>query len=383
MRIRSIKVEEKGNHVIVSAKCKIRVVGDDTVYFKLDKKYKDFISADASSFAAALLIPSMRRGEDLIIDGSISRELYNGLKQIMKIMVGWNIGVSTIKIKAKKITPDKFKPTKTASMFSGGVDSFYTYLSNKKKGNKIDYFILINGFDIELDNPDLWTSTFETVKKIADHEKVGLITVESNLYRLVGPVYSWDYSSGGCLASVMILLRKGLKKVYYPSSYRTDQLFPAGSHPLIDKYWSAEKLKVIHDGGTVSRFDKTQFIAKNKLVSEYLRVCYKNHKDIYNCGRCDKCLRTMIGLYIAGTLKNSKVFPKKINVNTVRKFKIVAEYSAIFQRENLAALEKTGKDPKLAAALRESLKDVPPIDATSRETFSRKVLYFDHIAALS
>ena len=292
MRIRDIQIKEIGDEIVVSAKCKLRAIGEDTIYFKLNKKYKDFISGDASPFAAALLIPSMKRKEDLIIDGTISKELYSGLKKIMKIMVDWNIGLYKINIKAKKILPDNFKPNKTASLFSGGVDSFYTYLSHKKAGDKIDYFILVNGFDIELDNPNLWKVTSETIKKIADRERMKVIFVESNLYRLVDPIISWDYSSGGSIAAVMLLLRKQLKKVYYPSSFRTDQLFPAGSHPAIDKYWGTEKLKVIHDGGRVSRFDKTQFIAKNKLVHDYLRVCYKNHQGIYNCGHCDICMNS-------------------------------------------------------------------------------------------
>ncbi|HVZ11523.1 MAG TPA: hypothetical protein VG965_00700 [Patescibacteria group bacterium] len=379
MRIRDIKLKEDRNYVILSAACKLRSFGEDEIYFKFEKKYKDFIAIDATPFAAVMLVPAMKRGEDLYIEGSISREFYNGLQKIMKKLVSWNIGLRKIKILPQEITEDNYKSTKVASLFSGGVDSFFTYLKNKEEKNKIDYLILINGYDIRLSSKKQWKLTLQTVRDIAKIEKIEVIQVESNLYELIDPVINWDYACGGCLAAVMLALRKQLKRVYFPSSYRIDQVFPAGAHPEIDELWSTETLKIVHHGKEYSRVDKTKYIGKDKLAQDYLRVCYKNLFGKLNCGKCDKCIRTMIGLKVAGTLHLSKTFPHEVTIEKITHMNKMVEFGAIFQRENLAELEKTGKDKELISALRKSLENVIPLEIAVNEPFSRKVLYFDHV----
>src|ERR1700682_2388055 len=125
MKIRAVQLSTDDNFVTLSAICKIRRLGEDSVYFRFDKKNKDYIFPDASPFAAALLMPSMKQGEDLIIRGSISEALYHGMQQIMRIMLKWNIGLHPITIKADTLVKDIQDPAIVATFFSGGVDSFY------------------------------------------------------------------------------------------------------------------------------------------------------------------------------------------------------------------------------------------------------------------
>lgn len=378
MTIKQVKQSRQRDFIKISAICKIRAYGEDELYFKVKKKYENFLSLDYSTFAAALLIPSMKVGEDLIIEGPISEELYKGMHKIKEIFLSWGFGLKPINIRAKKILADNNNPTKNAAFFSGGVDSFYTYLKHKKGPGKIDYFILINGFDINLKNQNLWKRTRETVMEVAKQGGVEVITVESNFYDLIDPIASWDYSCGGCLAAIGLGLRKKIKKLYIPSSYRLDQWFPTGSHPETDKLWGTEKLSIIHDGVEKSRLDKTLAISKNPLVLKHLRVCYKNLEGKYNCGVCDKCLRTMVSLEVAGALKNSETFPKKIDIDVIRNMTIVADYSAVFQKENLKALTKQDKNKELRKVLKEKLKNVPKYDPNEPETLARKLYYLDH-----
>ena len=93
MRILEVGTRETPKTITIFAKCKIRRVGYDEAYFTFDKKYKSFLQVDASPFAAALLIPSMRMGEDLVIEGKISKELHDGMHKIMEHFLSWNIGL--------------------------------------------------------------------------------------------------------------------------------------------------------------------------------------------------------------------------------------------------------------------------------------------------
>src|SRR6202023_821130 len=156
----------------------------------------DYIHNDASPFAAALLLPSMKQGEDLVIEGSISAQLYQGMHAIMREVLKWDIGLQPIKIEADALVADPPRPQRSASFFSGGVDSFYTYLKQKKKPiekDRIDSFILVNGFDINRHNTQLWDRTQENIKSIAEADKVELIVVRSDIQGLVEPILLWDY----------------------------------------------------------------------------------------------------------------------------------------------------------------------------------------------
>lgn len=385
MRIKDIKTKSDGQFITVEADCKIRRFGYDKVYFKADKRHEDLICRDAGPFAASLLIPSMRQGEDLIIGGGISKKLYNGMKAIRDIFLSWNLGLKHINIKAEDLTGDNHQPKKTASFFSGGVDSFYTYLKHKKDAEKIEYFILINGFDINLDNSELWLSTLNNISQIAGEEKIELITVESNIRPLIDPIFPWNLTHGGCLAAAGLLLRGGIKRIYIPSSLTTEQQDPWGSNLATDKLWSTSKLEFIHDGVETPRVNKAGRVAKSEVALRHLRVCYANKEGAYNCGNCEKCIRTMISLQIAGVLDKAETFPANtVDLVKLSKLKIMKD-NLFFDEENLAELKRKNVYPELQMALRGCIesnkKNYPGAGLTSTipKSILLKIIYLDHV----
>ncbi len=61
MIIKDAQLERTGEATVLSARCKIRKIGWDTVYFSVNNAIQvDHIHNDASPFAAALLLPSMK-----------------------------------------------------------------------------------------------------------------------------------------------------------------------------------------------------------------------------------------------------------------------------------------------------------------------------------
>jgi hypothetical protein len=382
MIISQIHTKETADTITISAKCTIRRFGDDEAYFTFDKRYESFLEADASPFAAALLVPSMRRGEDLIIEGSISKELLNGMYKIMEIFLSWNIGLKPIKIKPAKLTRDTASPTVAATYFSGGVDSFYTYLKHKKDTkNPVTHLLLVNGYDIDPRNKNLWSQTLETIQKVAGAEGAELVEVESNLRTLIDPIFPWDYTHGGCLAAVALCLRKGLKQVYVPSSCTVDQQIPWGTHLETDKYWGTEKVTFTHDGTEASRVDKIAWqIAKSPTALEYLRVCYMNEKDTFNCGVCEKCLRTMINLYIADVLHKAKTFPSELDIEKIAAMPI-NDHIQHLHKENLVALERHDAPKELQDAMAKSLANVTDGAMPLVRRIASYIIYLDHLYA--
>ena len=59
---------------------------------------------------------------------------------------------------------------------------------------------------------------------------------------------------------------------------------------------------VVHCAGRDTRLEKIRAISSEPLVQRHLRVCWKNVANHLNCGRCEKCVRTMLALDACGTL---------------------------------------------------------------------------------
>jgi len=364
MIIKDISVIRENDHTTITATCKIRKIGWDKIYITLrGKKHADYIMDDASPFAAALLLPAMKQGEDLIIHGAISKKLFAGMQKIQPIVISWNIGFKPINIKADKLIKDSGKPAHTASYFSGGVDSFYTYLkhkTDKKTSDRIDTFILVRGFDIDPRNQELWNTTLKTIQTIARKEKIELLVVENNIRQVLEPILpKGDYSHGGCLAAIGLFLRGGFSKIYIPSTFSKAEQLPWGSHMDVDPHWSTEQTTFIHDGTEATRLEKIiRQVGKSPIAMQYLRVCYMNTKSQYNCGHCDKCIRTMLGLYAAGALEKAKTFPYKLDYDVIAAGPHIVGagvYIAHGERDVLKTLKKKNMDPKLQQALETKL----------------------------
>jgi hypothetical protein len=301
----------------------------------------------------------------------------------MNEVLEWDIGLQRVEIKVDSLISDKYKPRKTATFFSGGVDSFYTYLKHTNDptvSNRIDSFILVNGFDIDPRNSELWKLTLENIKSVAEVEKVELVVIDTNIHELLEPILLWDYTHGGCMAAVGLFLRNEFHRVYIPSTHSVAEQIPWGSNLALDSHWSTESISFVHDGTEATRLNKVIWqISKSSVALKHLRVCYMNEKGTYNCGKCDKCLRTMVNLYIADSLEDAETFPSRIDVALVASVPtITGKLGGIFHGENLAALKEKNMAPDLQHAISTSLAKTKTTETSTIDKLKDKVVYLDH-----
>lgn len=323
------------------------------VFFTISTKYKDFIYPDASSFFAALLMPSMKRKEDIHVMGSVSQKLIDAERAIQTLLLGWNIGLSKSNVFVGTGKKDTHHAPFVGCFFTGGVDSFYTFLKHKKD---ITHLILIHGCDIPLENQDFFLSAEKNVQKIAEESNISVLVIKTNLREIIEPKLEWEWELGSALAATGLLLRNGFKKVYIPSGMRKDQLCPYGTHPNLDPLFSTETLHIIHDGCEASRLEKVFAIAQSPLAMKYLRVCCHTIKGKYNCNVCMKCIQTKIDLLCADALENAESFDKKIDVQRIRKTYYDTNLNFhLFGEESLQYLKQHNKAPEVQDALTYSL----------------------------
>jgi hypothetical protein len=77
----------------------------------------------------------------------------------------------------------------------------------------------------------------------------------------------------------------------------------------LDPLWSSRSVQIVHDGAETNRLGKVRAIAGSDAAQKHLRVCYKNPENSYNCGVCDKCVRTGLAAELAGVGQRFMTLP--------------------------------------------------------------------------
>ncbi len=297
------------------------------------------------------LLMAMRRGKDLQIDLPVSPRLLSAVPTIQDIVSAWVRSFRRVEVQAVPTATPRSSGSRVGAFFSGGVDSQYTLFKNQ---NDITDLILIHGMDMKLDDLELRGKVSAAASEVASSLGKGLIEIEANLLSVFRGWYSWSH--GGILASIAHLLSPELRRVYIPASSDYGTLIPWGSHPLLDPLWSSDSLELIHDGCEANRVQKTALLSGQDVAMRTLRVCTRSIRGYYNCGHCEKCLRTMVNLELCGALDSCTTLPHPLDLREVARRSNLDASSAIYARESLGAAEQQPEHARLARALRTALR---------------------------
>lgn len=121
---------------------------------------------------------------------------------------------------------------------------------------------------------------------------------------------SWEHTHGAALVCIALLLSAELGAVIIPPSYAYGRLIPWGSRPDLDPRWSVPGcVAVEHSDAVPFRRERLRRIVEDPLVHQHLRVCWAHLGPGVNCGRCEKCVRTMIDLEHLGHRLDVTTFP--------------------------------------------------------------------------
>ncbi len=352
MKVKNINQSIKNNKLVLSGQLVLNSGKVHDVYFEVDKRFKEYVSQDIGPFLAAALGVSMRLGEDLEIESEISQHLLTNVPKITKIIAGWGDEFKQIRLTTQATHPDLPKAKNVGCFFSGGVDSFYTYLKHK---NKISHYIFVHGFDIKAKDVELFNKIEKNIAQIAKEEKVELIEVKTNLREIFDQYFVWDVSHEFAIAAVALFLRNGFNQIYLSCGLPEVNGEHSYLDPEIDYLWSTENMKLIHYGCDADKIGKLKFLSNNKLVMDNLRVCWVNKNQEYNCCECEKCLRNMLALYASDTLDKCKSFSKSLNLDKLRRIR-VDEYGVKYFTAILKALVIQKDESEVRYALEECIK---------------------------
>lgn len=235
--------------------------------------------------------------------------------------MGWHGNVAPKRVKSNTSPVGN---AKSATLFSGGLDSVVTYLRKRKEQ---PYLISIWGADVALDQPATWNNVCRAIEEFRAQSGAGWFSVKSNFRKFINEpaldIYFGDKVNGwwGGVEHGLILTglcaplahSLGIGRLYIPSSHSAGTPWIKwGSTPEIDNLIRWADTSVEHEAYELDRQDKTAFFAdavRNDGRNYKLRVCWvspqgfrdsKQSSESLNCSVCEKCCRTIIGLLLEG-----------------------------------------------------------------------------------
>ena len=285
----------------------------------------------------------------LVIEDEVDEHLMRSQTRIQEILSFWQ------PTKLRRVDVDasivRRQPRLgVSSFFSGGVDSTYSALQHR---DELAQLVLVHGFDTRPEQVALRAQITKQLRSAAGTLGIPLVEVSTTVRDLSDRLFGWVMYHGGALAGVAHMLDTGV--CLFPAAYTYADSFKGGSHPLLDPLWSSGAVQVEHNGGDVSRVQKIAAIARDQDALGWLRVCYKNPDQAYNCGRCEKCVRTMLTLHALGVLEQAPTFPNTVSPGAVRHLRFKNDLSLAFVKENVQILEGSHRRA-LRAARRASIR---------------------------
>ncbi|MFC0682056.1 hypothetical protein ACFFGH_29845 [Lysobacter korlensis] len=353
MRVGEVRVEFDGEHSLITAPIEFGG-GSEELWFRVrGDRTHDARLADA--FLIVALLPAMRSADVLSISGPVSRQLLRSVPRIQALLTEWypELVTPVDVVASTRLVPGR-RPERTATCFTGGVDSFATLLSRM---DEIGSIAFIDGFDVPLTRPKKRGDVHEHLTDVADSTGKTVDFVATNTRQFLlryapwGPVMHGAAIASACL--VAGLDRFG--RLVIPSGATGQHLRPWGTHPELDHLWSTEYLEVEHDDARLTRMEKVALLRDDPVAQRHLRVCHRASQH-YNCGECYKCIRTMVTLDVYGVLPQFRMFPPQLDLAMVSSMPPRDATERRYTQWNLElARAKPGK-AALAEALAASLR---------------------------
>ena len=261
------------------------------------------LSQSSDAFLLVPLYKAMRAGGALHVEGEVSPSLLANLEEFQAFWSCWYRGRFTpVEIVAEREQEQKPGPEGALFGFSGGVDSCHTAYRHAmgRAGRQTQMLragVMAHGFDIPIEED-------EGFRAAADKAEVMLATLGLPLIRMATNVrrveHAWDDVVGAAVASCLYLLQPNAKVGLISGSYPYDRQPLWGSHPISDPLLSSSSFRILHDGGGLPRDEKVREIAGWPAALEHLRVCWESPQRDRNCGRCFKCIRTILAFRVFG-----------------------------------------------------------------------------------
>jgi hypothetical protein len=330
VRLERLRKEETPGGVRVAAD----VVWEDAplpaqpLQFETSQRFAGDLEARPDAFAIAALPAAVWRGERrLRVEGRLCPRLRDGLDSAMAIWSRWYSHCRPLSIEATEgFEMRAARPQPRTSVFlSAGVDALALLHRNRvevahDRPDSIQCGITlfgVNGYDYVNGQADparlaAFAALLDRLAPLAAREALELVPVKFDARWLLPDYAAWTaIGYGPMIASVAHVLGSRHTRVWLASRGMGLAAAPHGSHPDVDPLFSSAAVEIRVGDAYETRMEKLRRLADWEPARAILQPCHQvrlPRDGRINCGRCEKCVRTMLGLLALDRLREFTAF---------------------------------------------------------------------------
>lgn len=284
------------------------------LFFNVLPEFGHMVSRRVDAAAVTALVPAMERGEQLILEGTVTDELLHALngdfQEVIKNVIP---RLTKVKVTATDAAPPGPRRSGVAAGFSAGVDSYSAiseyYLADKIPDSlRLSHLLFNNVGAHERGGRMVFKNRLARASAASRKLGLPLVVVDSNAEKLYGG-FGFVQTHTFRNAAVAFLLQSGVGTFLYASGFPYSEVKVSPSYG--SAYSDAVSLPTISTssltlrsvGSSLTRVEKTLQAVSIPVSYETLDVCTSSAVHAVNCSTCNKCMRTQLTLDIAGALE--------------------------------------------------------------------------------
>ena len=277
-----------------------------TLWCEVSALYAQYILVERADACLSVLLPfAMRTKKDIVCELPVTEQFLHNLTEILiPQLCEHDARLHAVNIQARGESRALLRGNAVATGMSCGVDSLYTanlYLQSQFESMRLTHLYAGN-YLYGNDN-----AIHRRAHMVAGELNLPLVTTATNIneeLRLPHLYTHFFKTMFGVLA-----IRKMFRSYYYSSAEDISHFNIKGSGTsdtaifelLLLYCFSCWDFQIIPGGVKSERLEKTRAIAGWIVAHKFLNVCLYPSDQI-NCGKCAKCMRTLLMLDMIGSL---------------------------------------------------------------------------------
>ncbi len=351
-----------------------RIVSEDTLWYEFSAGPRNPTveiappdDAEADSYLLAMLFDAMQEGRRIVVQGTVCKTLLSNLVELQAAWHKWVPGYRSQPIEVEDArcpasttgpsTPGR--DTNAICAFSGGVDATFSVWRHHRgsaswRSQSIGACAIVHGFDIPLADQGSFDRALLRSQRTLDELAIPLIAIRTN-YRQLSRV-DWQHAFASALVAALGNLKSVASTCLIGSSEPYDSLVvPLGSSPITDHLLGSRDFQVIHDGASHSRTEKVAEISQWTTGANNLRVCWEGELRDRNCGRCEKCVRTMLNFLVCRQ-EIPACFPDDVDlIDSLKRIRLKNDAVRAEWKQVLDRAKSAGIDARWVQAAKQTL----------------------------
>lgn len=283
-----------------------------TVWIEVDNKYEPYLCTErADAFVIGLLHYAMSHNHDIICEVPMGEYLYYQITTyLIDTIAKGSPLMHNIRITADVDQSDLPCAGKVGTGISCGIDSLHVLAAlsgsslTHHKPTHLTFFNVGSHGEGERAKK-LFAERKRRAECFCEDYGFELVEVNSNIMDVFPQVHVLTHTFTSMFA--VFALQKLYSVYYYASGYPFSAFSLANTYSADCAYYdllltgalSTDHLRIYSEGGNLSRLEKTRKVVTYPPSYKYLNVCVSTEK---NCGRCEKCTRTLLALDVLGAL---------------------------------------------------------------------------------